>query len=114
MDKFDRIFQLYAVLSQRRTPIPIDELTAKLECSKSTLHRTINALKHHLNAPVVCDKEAGGYHYGRPETGEAFELPGLWFTAHELQALALMRRLIKEAGGGLLEDAVSRFATAAW
>src|SRR5687768_13523352 len=77
---------------------------AKLECSKSTPHRAINALKDHLNAPVVFDADAGGYKYGKPETGEAFELPGLWFTAHELQALALMQRLIKDAGGGLLEE----------
>ena len=52
----------------------------------------------------VFDADAGGYKYGKPETGEAFELPGLWFTAHELQALALMQRLIKDAGGGLLEE----------
>src|SRR5262245_5326127 len=77
---------------------------ARLECSKSTLHRAINSLKDHLNAPVVFDANAGGYKYGKPETGEAFELPGLWFTAHELQALALMQRLIKDAGGGLLEE----------
>ena len=77
---------------------------ARLECSKSTVLRTINTLKNHLNAPAVFDAEAGGYKYGKPETGEAFELPGLWFTAHELQALALMQRLIKDAGGGLLEE----------
>ena len=42
MDKFDRIFQLHAILSSRRTPIPLEELMAKLECSKSTVLRTIN------------------------------------------------------------------------
>jgi predicted DNA-binding transcriptional regulator YafY len=104
VDKFDRIFQLHAILSSRRTPIPLEELMAKLECSKSTLHRAINSLKDRLNAPVVFDANAGGYKYGKPETGEAFELPGLWFRAHELQALALMQRLIKDAGGGLLEE----------
>src|SRR5436190_1934813 len=45
---------------------------ARLECSKSTLHRAINSLKDHLNAPVVFDADAGGYRYGKPETGEAF------------------------------------------
>ena len=104
MDKFDRIFQLHAILSSRRTPIPLEELMAKLECSKSTVLRTISTLKNHLNAPVVFDADASGYKYGKPETGEAFELPGLWFTAHELQALALMQRLIRDAGGGLLEE----------
>jgi predicted DNA-binding transcriptional regulator YafY len=110
LDKFDRIFQLHAILSSRRTPIPLEELMARLECSKSTLHRAINALKDHLNAPVVFDANAGGYKYGKPETGEAFELPGLWFTAHELQALALMQRLIREAGGGLLEEHLGALA----
>ena len=104
MDKFDRIFQLHAIFSSRRTPVPLEDLQARLECSRSTVLRAISALKDHLNAPVVFDKEVGGYHYGKPETGEAFELPGLWFTAHELQALALMQRLIKDAGGGLLEE----------
>jgi predicted DNA-binding transcriptional regulator YafY len=104
VDKFDRIFQLHVILRARRAPIPLEELMAKLECSKSTVLRTINTLKNHLNAPVVFDANLGGYKYGKPETGEAFELPGLWFTAHELQALALMQRLIKDAGGGLLEE----------
>ena len=45
MDKFDRIFQLHNVLSGRRTAIPAEELMARLECSKATLHRTINALR---------------------------------------------------------------------
>lgn len=104
MDKFDRIFQLHAILSSRRTAIPLEDLTARLECSKSTLHRAINALKDNLNAPVVFDTEAGGYKYDRTGAGDAYELPGLWFSPLELQALAIMRRLLKDAGGGLLEE----------
>jgi len=103
VDKFDRIFQLHAILSSRRTAIPLEDLMARLECSKSTLHRAINTMKNALNAPIVFDAEAGGYKYGKPE-GEAYELPGLWFTAQELQALAIMQRLLKDAGGGLLEE----------
>lgn len=77
---------------------------AKLECSKSTLHRTINALKDYLNAPVIFDANADGYRYATELQGEAYELPGLWFTPGELQALAVMQRLLKDAGGGLLEE----------
>jgi predicted DNA-binding transcriptional regulator YafY len=114
MDKFDRIFQLHAILASRRTAIPLEELTARLECSKSTLHRAINTLKNQLNAPVVFDAEAGGYKYGGSNDGKgegkAFELPGLWFTARELQALAIMQRLFKDAGGGLLEEHLAPLA----
>jgi predicted DNA-binding transcriptional regulator YafY len=111
VDKFDRIFHLHAILSARRTPIPLEDLMARLECSKSTLHRTINALKDYLNAPVVFDANAGGYRYARQEQGgEAYELPGLWFTPRELQALAVMQRLLKDAGGGLLEEHLAPLA----
>ena len=109
MDKFDRIFELHAILSSRRTPIPLENLMARLECSKATLHRAINKLKNRLNAPVVFDANAGGYKYDT-SLGKAFELPGLWFSALELQALAVMRRLLKDAGGGLLEEHLAPLA----
>lgn len=104
MDKFDRIFHLHKILSSRRTAIPLEDLMAKLECSKSTLHRTINALKDYLNAPVIFDADADGYRYAKEVQGESYELPGMWFTPGELQALAVMQRLLKDAGGGLLEE----------
>jgi predicted DNA-binding transcriptional regulator YafY len=111
VDKFDRIFQLHAILASRRTGISLEELMARLECSKATLHRAINTLKNQLNAPVVFDRETGGYKYDAGgEAGKAFELPGLWFTARELQALAIMQRLFKDAGGGLLEEHLAPLA----
>jgi proteasome accessory factor C len=104
MDKFDRILQLHTVLSSRRTAIPLEDLMARLECSRPTLYRAIAALKEMLNAPLVYDSEAGGYRYALEPGQEMFELPGLWFSAKELQALAIMQRLLKDAGGGLLEE----------
>jgi len=104
MDKFDRIFHLHAILAARKTPIPLEDLTARLECSKATLHRAINVLKDTLHAPVVFDAAGGGYRYAAANTTGSFELPGLWFTPVELQALALMRRLLKDVGGGLLNE----------
>jgi proteasome accessory factor C len=104
VDKFDRIFHLHAILSSRRTAIALEDLMARLECSKSTLHRTVNALKDYLNAPVVYDTSAGGYRYAKDTRGEAYELPGLWFTPNELQALAVMQGLLKDIGGGFLQE----------
>ncbi len=112
VDKFDRIFQLHAILASRRTAIPLEDLMARLEASKSTVLRAIATMKDHLNAPIVFDREVGGYRYGsaNDQSGEAFELPGLWFTARELQALAIMQRLLKDAGGGLLEEHLTPLA----
>lgn len=102
MDKFDRIFQLHAILTGRRTPIPLEDLTARLECSMATLYRAIAVLRDTLHAPVEFVPDAGGFRYAVAKG--AFELPGLWFTPAELQALAIMQRLLKDLGGGLLTE----------
>jgi proteasome accessory factor C len=104
MDKFDRIFHLHAILAARKTPISLEDLTARLECSKSTLYRAIAVLKDTLHAPVEFDSEVGGFRYADAKGTSAFELPGLWFTPAELQALAVMQRLLKDLGGGLLTE----------
>jgi proteasome accessory factor C len=104
MDKFDRIFELHRILSARRTPIALENLLAKLECSRPTLFRVIALMKDRLNAPIVYDAQRGGYHYDRSAGTERFELPGLWFSPRELQALLIMQQLLKEAGGGLLQE----------
>lgn len=104
MDKFDRIFQLHTIFTDRKTAISGPELMQKLECSKSTLHRSIELLRDILRAPVVFDGDSGGYRYEVTSAGGTYELPGLWFSSGELQALTLIHRLIRDAGGGLLED----------
>jgi proteasome accessory factor C len=88
--------------------MPLEDLMAKLECSKSTLHRTINALKDYLNAPVIFDTDADRYRYAKETQGETYELPGMWFTPGELQALAVTQRLLKDVGGGLLDETWAR------
>jgi proteasome accessory factor C len=104
MDKFDRILQLHAILASRRTAIPLEDLVGRLECSKATLYRAIATLKDKLHAPVEFDPEVGGFRYAVAKGQTAFELPGLWFTPAELQALAVMQRLLKDVGGGLLSE----------
>jgi proteasome accessory factor C len=104
MDKFDRIYKLHQVLRDRRTPISRADLTAKLECSEPTIYRLINTLRDTLHAPVQFDDERGGYYYERSADGGAYELPGLWFNARELQALLVFERLFEGLEPGLLRE----------
>ena len=101
MDKFDRIFQLHSILSARRTPIPLDELKERLQCSRATIYRVLDALKDNLGAPICFDAERGGYHYGTTHDRRAYELPGLWFNAEELQALVILQRVAGTLSTGL-------------
>ena len=103
MDKLDRIFQLHAVLNKRRTPISFDALKERMQCSRPTLFRAINTLKDKFGAPIILDTgRGGGYRY---DTAHGhYELPGLWFTEGELQALVIIQRFLDELGEGLLEE----------
>ena len=48
--------------------------------------------------------------YRRASGEESYELPGLWFSPAELQSLAVMQRILRDLGGGLLADQVSAIA----
>lgn len=109
MDKFDRIYQLHSILRERRTPIGRAELMGQMEkCSRPTFFRAIDTLRGTLKAPLEYDKERGGYWYRRD--GGSYELPGLWFNAGELQALAVFERLFESLEPGLLSEHLAPLA----
>jgi predicted DNA-binding transcriptional regulator YafY len=104
VDKFDRIYALHQVLSGRRTPIALEDLLERLECSRPTFFRLVKMFQIRFNAPIEHSKEHGGYVYRRVPGQPAYELPGLWFSAEELQALAVFERLFESLEPGLLSD----------
>ncbi|HEX6994579.1 MAG TPA: YafY family protein [Gammaproteobacteria bacterium] len=105
LDKFDRIFAIHALLSQRRTPVSREELMAELECSAPTVYRLIREMKDYLDAPIEWHEELRGYYY-RPDatSGKKYELPGLWFNEKELHALIVFDRLLRSLEPGLLGE----------
>jgi predicted DNA-binding transcriptional regulator YafY len=49
--------------------------------------RDLAYMRERLNAPIVWDREAGGYRFAATQPGgPAYALPGLWFSADELYA----------------------------
>lgn len=105
MDKFDRVYQLHQALAGRRTPISLESLMEKLgNCSRATVMRLLAVLRDELHAPVEFDKDADGYVYRRNAAGLPYELPGLWFTAQEIQALLVFERLLDSLDPGLLSE----------
>ena len=87
MDLFERIYTLHSTLKKRRAAIPRKALAEALECSLPTLDRILKKMKVRFGAPIEFDRTAGGYRYARTPEGDSYELPGLWFTSEELQAL---------------------------
>ena len=110
MDKFDRIYQLHAILRDRRTPIGRSDLVRRLECSEPTCYRSIRIMREFLGAPLEYDEALGGYYYDRGAAGGTYELPGLWFSAQELQALFVFDRLFESLEPGLLGEHLAPLA----
>ncbi len=104
MDKFDRIYQLHRILDGRRVPASVAELMERLDCSRSNVFRLISLFKDHLSAPIEFNRELGGYRYAPTAVGRQYQLPGLWFSAKEIQALVVLQKLLSDLGPGLLEE----------
>ena len=73
----------------------------QIDCSQATLYRLINELRDSLQAPI--EKNEHGYYYDRNLAGN-FELPGIWISPEELQALLTARDVLGNVQPGLLEE----------
>jgi len=103
VDRTERFYKIDQLLSERGL-VPFKVFLEKLEVSRATIKRDLEYLRNRLHAPIVWDREAGGYRYGEAESGGAqYELPGLWFNASEIHALLTMEHLLANLrGGGIL------------
>lgn len=101
MDSVERTYALHRMLAARRHPVSTGTLMEELECSRSTLHRTVVHLRDAFGAPVI-NSPGRGYLYDR--SAGKFELPGLWFRADELEALLVMDHLLESVQPGVLHE----------
>jgi len=98
----ERFYKIDQLLSDRRS-VPFKELQHALEVSPATLKRDLAYMRDRLNAPIVYDRETGGYRFEKQSIGTQYELPGLWFSAEEIHALLTMQHLLINLDtGGLL------------
>ena len=102
-ERYDRIDQLI----RARGVIDFKSLQQALEVSRATLVRDLAALRDRFNAPIVFDRDRGGYVLAESGFGPQYELPGLWFSDREILALLTMHRLLEDLDpGGLIGDRV--------
>jgi len=104
MNGMERIYQIDQILSARHS-VTRKELQERLSVSWATLKRDIAYMRDRLNAPLIFDRNLGGYRFETTgkRIGPQYELPGLWFTAEEIHALLTMQHLLSNLDtGGLL------------
>lgn len=106
MDRSERFYRIDQLLRARRA-VPRAELLDALEVSPATLKRDLGYMRDRLHAPIVWDPALGGYRFTEPEPGAPrYQLPGLWFSASELQALLTIEQLLDRLDPGLLRSRI--------
>jgi len=99
MNSFDRIHEINRVFTSHRYPVSMQTLCDELECSRATVTRLLGVLRDYLGAPIY-NVRGKGWRY---DQSSAFELPGMWFTAEELEALLSIQQLLTGLQPGLLD-----------
>ena len=93
MNSTERFYRINQLISERGV-IAVRDLQRALEVSLATLKRDLAFMRERLNAPIVFDRDAGGYRFDKPGIGPRFQLPGLWFSADEILALMSMHQML--------------------
>lgn len=106
MDRFDRIYQLHKLLTNRRAPIPLTDIMKELECAKATAARYIEDMRIYLDAPLEYDRKLNGYYYNQ-QAEKPYQLPGLWFSAEELNGLLICQKILQNISPGLLSQQIN-------
>ncbi len=106
MNRSERFYLIDQLLSERKV-VTRQDLIEKLDISWATLKRDLAYLKDRFNAPIIFDRDVGGYRFDTPGIGPKYELPGLWFNADETYALLAMHQMLSELEPGLLTQHVA-------
>lgn len=110
MDRTERFYHIDRLLNERGV-VPVQDFLRELEVSLATFKRDLEYLRERFNAPIVWDRDAGGYRFDQSGHGPRYELPGLWFNASEVIALLTMQQLLKNLEPGLLSTHVESLLT---
>ncbi len=104
MDRTERFYKIDQMINDRKL-VPFKDLQDGLEISRATLKRDLDYMRNRLNAPIIWDRELGGYRFDKVslQIGGQYELPGLWFNSSEVHALLTMQHLLANVDpGGIL------------
>jgi hypothetical protein len=99
VNQTERLYEIEQILSESSV-VPIETMLERLEISSATFKRDLAYLRDRLHAPVVWDRELGGYGFdgsaGRgTRAGPKHELPGLWLAWFRLVRLGFKRRVFR-------------------
>jgi proteasome accessory factor C len=106
LERYSRICLLHRLLLNSRRPVPRKTIEASLECSRATVARIMDELRNLTRDPIPYDRALNGYHYENPNH-HVQDLPFLFFSAPELNALLVINHYLETLHTGFLSDALA-------
>lgn len=80
----------------------------ELECAKATAARYIEDMRLYLDAPLEYDRKLNGYYYDQQHAEKPYQLPGLWFSAEELNGLLICHQILQNISPGMLSQQITQ------
>ncbi|MEY2921343.1 MAG: hypothetical protein RL261_2648 [Pseudomonadota bacterium] len=107
MERTERFYKIQNLLRSRHFVSTQDFMT-ELGISRATFKRDLEYLRDRMHAPIVYDRDQEAYGFDPAiADSELWQLPGLWFSADELQALLTMDRLLGDLQPGVLSELIA-------
>lgn len=102
MDRTERFHIIDQMLSNQKS-VTLDQFLQTLEISLATFKRDLEYMRDRLAAPIIWNRELNAYCYDQSEVESSqYQLPGLWFSTGEIQALLTMDALLESLQPGML------------
>jgi predicted DNA-binding transcriptional regulator YafY len=107
MERTERFYKIQNLLRSRHV-VSTQDFLAELGISRATFKRDLEYLRDRMHAPIVYDRDQEAYRFD-PAVADSglWQLPGLWFSADELQALLTMDRLLGDLQPGVLSELIA-------
>ena len=107
MERTERFYKIQNLLRSRHF-VSAQDFMAELGVSRATFKRDLEYLRDRMHAPIVFDRDQEAYRFDPAiADSELWQLPGLWFSADELQALLTMDRLLGDLQPGVLSELIA-------
>jgi predicted DNA-binding transcriptional regulator YafY len=107
MERTERFYKIQNLLRSRHF-VSMQDFMSELGVSRATFKRDLEYLRDRMCAPIVYDRDQKAYGFD-PGVADStlWQLPGLWFSADELQALLTMDRLLGDLQPGVLSELIA-------
>ena len=107
MERTERFYKIQNLLRSRHF-VSMQDFMSELGVSRATFKRDLEYLRDRMCAAIAYDRDQKAYGFD-PAVADStlWQLPGLWFSADELQALLTMDRLLGDLQPGVLSELIA-------